>query len=185
MKYNQQWLCEKYNYGEPIKYLFFWGHQSAKDGSLSKSCFSQWWQSPFKVNQEVFETAEHWMMVQKARLFQDEASAQKILQVKSPAEAKKLGRSVKNFNSKTWDTYKFNIVVEGNFHKFSQDIALKEFLLTTNNRVIVEASPVDSIWGIGMASDHPDVENPMEWEGENLLGYALMEVRDRLLNFRQ
>ena len=76
---------------------------------------------------------------------------------------------MKNFDAKIWDNYKFDIVVEGNFINFYKTASLKEFLLTTNNRVIVEASPVDAIWGIGMASDHPDVENPMEWEGENLL----------------
>jgi ribA/ribD-fused uncharacterized protein len=125
------------------------------------------------------------MMVHKARLFQDEFTAEKILKVKSPAEAKKLGRSVKTLIQGFGILTNLILLLKVIFHKFSQDIALKEFLLTTQNRVIVEASPVDSIWGIGMASDHPDVENPMEWEGENLLGYALMEVRDRLQNFRQ
>jgi ribA/ribD-fused uncharacterized protein len=71
-------------------------------------------------------------------------------------------------------------VVEGNLHKFSQDENLKEFLLNTNERILVEASPMDKIWGIGLAADHPNIENPILWKGENLLGFALMEVRDEL-----
>lgn len=181
MKYNNKWLTEKFKAKEKIKYLFFWGHQPSKDGSITQSCFSQWWMAKFVVNGQNYPTTEHWMMVEKARLFDDKETLSRILQAKSPAEAKKLGRLVNSFDAKIWDEKKFEIVVEGNFHKFSQNPDLKEFLINTKERVLVEASPVDNIWGIGLAATNPNVENPLLWKGENLLGYALMVVRDKLI----
>lgn len=162
------------------KFLFFWGHQPNKDGSISKTCFSQWWLSAFKVDKVTYKTAEHWMMAKKAELFQDHETLEKILDADSPAEAKKLGREVKNYDDKVWLANRYEIVKQGNYHKFSQNRELKTFLLNTKDRVIVEASPVDPIWGIGMASDDKDVLNVAKWKGLNLLGFALMEVRDEL-----
>ena len=162
------------------KFLFFWGHQPSKDGTIAKTCFSQWWLSSFVVEGIEYKTAEHWMMAEKARLFGDEEILQKILACHSPAEAKKLGRKVKNYQDEIWLENRFEIVKRGNFYKFSQNESLKDFLLTTQKRILVEASPVDNIWGIGMAIDHPNIENPAKWEGLNLLGFALMEVRDEL-----
>jgi ribA/ribD-fused uncharacterized protein len=162
------------------KYLFFWGHQPNKDGSISKTCFSQWWLSSFDVDGITYKTAEHWMMAKKALLFNDKEIFEKIIQTKSPAEAKKLGREVKNYVDTVWLANRFEIVKEGNLYKFGQNKDLKEFLLNTNERILVEASPVDPIWGIGMAADHKEVNNPEKWQGLNLLGFALMEVRDEL-----
>ena len=116
----------------------------------------------------------------KALLFNDETIFKRIIEVKSPAEAKKLGREVQNYKDEIWLVNRYQIVKEGNFHKFSQHYDLKEFLLNTKYRILVEASPVDAIWGIGMASDHQDINNPKKWRGLNLLGFALMEVRDEL-----
>ena len=181
MNYNNNWLIKKQAEGEHIKFLFFWGHHPAKDGSITKTCFSQWWVAPFEVEGILYKTAEHWMMAEKARLFNDDAALQQALAAKTPAEAKEAGRMVRNFDAAAWDRQKFDIVVRGNGHKFSQHGELKTFLLSTNDRVLVEASPVDRIWGIGMAADHPAIENPSAWKGENLLGYALMEVRDELI----
>lgn len=178
--YNLQWLLNKVEKKESIKYLFFWGHAPSKDGSITKSCFSQWWQSAFVVAGVKYATAEHWMMAKKAELFGDKEILQKILAAKSPAEAKKLGRKVQNFDPKVWGDNCFDIVCEGNYHKFSQHEDLKEFLLNTKNRILVEASPVDNIWGIGMAQDNDHAENPRLWKGSNLLGFALMEVRNKL-----
>lgn len=162
------------------KFLFFWGHQPNKDGSISKTCFSQWWLSSFKVEGITYKTAEHWMMAKKAALFNDNSILEKIIASNSPAEAKKLGREVKNYDDKLWLANRFEIVKQGNYHKFSQNTDLKKFLINTKDRVLVEASPVDPIWGIGMASDDKDVLNPGKWKGLNLLGFALMEVRDEL-----
>lgn len=181
MKYSNKWLLEKYQQEEQIKFLFFWGHRPTRDGSISASCFSQWWPADFVVNDITYKTAEHWMMAGKARLFNDEVVFGKIIKCTEPGEAKKLGREISNFDPATWDEHKFNIVVEGNVFKFSQHQPLQDFLLNTQNRVLVEASPVDSIWGNGMAADHPDISNPLKWKGQNLLGYALMEVRDKLM----
>lgn len=164
------------------QFLFFWGHQPSKDGTLSKTCFSQWWESPFEVEGIIYKTAEHWMMAKKAELFEDTAILEKIIVCKSPAEAKKLGREVKNYEEQKWLNHRFQIVKEGNLHKFNQNNDLKTMLLNTGNRILVEASPVDAIWGIGMASDHKDCAHPERWRGLNLLGFALMEVRDELHN---
>lgn len=162
------------------KFLFFWGHQANEDGKITKTCFSQWWLSSFEVEGVLYKTAEHWMMAKKAELFQDKEILEKILLADSPAEAKKLGREVKNYDDQLWLANRFEIVKQGNFHKFSQNLDLKTFLLNTKNRVLVEASPVDPIWGIGLASDHTDATFPEKWQGLNLLGFALMEVRDEL-----
>jgi len=174
MKYNIE------NIATESTFLFFWGHQPNKDGSISKTCFSQWWLSSFEVDKVTYKTAEHWMMAKKAELFNDKEVLEKIIKANSPAEAKKLGREVKNYDDKLWLANRYEIVKQGNYHKFSQNIDLKMFLLNTKDRVLVEASPVDPIWGIGMASDHKDVMNPEKWKGLNLLGFALMEVRDEL-----
>jgi ribA/ribD-fused uncharacterized protein len=180
MKYCNNWLIDLYEQQSKLEFLFFWGHQPNRDGSLSKSCLSQWWVSPFEVDGIVYKTAEHWMMAGKARLFNDHNIAKQIIETDSPAEIKKKGRLVAGFEPATWNKEKFNIVVAGNFHKFSGNKALSEFLLNTADSVLVEASPVDSIWGIGMAENDPSINNPPQWKGENLLGYALMEVRDKL-----
>ncbi len=182
MKYSTEWLLEQLAQDAPIKYLFFWGHQPSKDGVVTKSCFSQWWLADFVVADLTYRSTEHWMMAEKARLFADEDILSQILAASSPAEAKKLGRKISGFVPEVWEAHKFNIVQAGNQHKFSQHSELREFLLMTNDRVLVEASPVDAIWGIGLAADSPDAMNPPRWRGPNLLGFALMEVRDQLRN---
>lgn len=173
------------NIEEGDKFLFFWGHQPSKDGSITKSCFSQWWESAFTVEGVEYKTAEHWMMAKKAELFEDFEVLQKIIEAKSPGAAKRLGREVRNYVDSVWLEHRFEIVKVGNKHKFSQNEDLKTFLLNTKNRVLVEASPVDSIWGIGMASDDKDALYPYKWKGLNLLGFALMEVRDELKNLTE
>lgn len=180
MKYNKEWLIGKFKRKEGLKYLFFWGHQPSKDGTITKSCFSQWWIASFEIEGNSYPSAEHYMMFQKALLFADSEVAARILKAKSPAEAKKLGRLVKNFSPTLWDMHKYDIVVTANYHKFKQHEALRNFLLTTAERILVEASPVDAIWGIGLSSDDERAGNPLSWKGENLLGFALMEVRDKL-----
>ncbi|WP_136667263.1 NADAR family protein [Flavobacterium sp. H122] len=180
MNYSLEILKEEFKKGKKNKFLFFWGHQKSKDGSITKTCFSQWWESSFTVDGVTYKTAEHWMMAKKAELFGDKEILEKILICNSPAEVKKLGREVRNYMDKLWLSNRYQIVKEGNFHKFNQNDELKEFLLNTNERVLVEASPVDSIWGIGLTADHEDSEFPEKWKGLNLLGFALMEVRDQL-----
>lgn len=177
--YDTQWLLDMIKSGETPEYLFFWGHR-AKPNTVTKACFSQWWPSRFSVGKETFETAEHWMMAHKAKLFGATDIAKKILANPDPAAAKRLGRKVKKFDAQKWDDNKFEIVVTGNLHKFRQDEKLKNFLLSTEEKVLVEASPVDTIWGIGLSQDHEDTLSPTKWRGPNLLGFALMTARDLL-----
>lgn len=182
--YNLNWLKAKYDNEEPIKYIFFWGHRPSADGSIIKTCMSQWWEgAAFEVDGHRYETAEHWMMAAKARLFNDSEILEQILAEKSPAKVKKLGRKVQNFDSKIWAENNFEIVTQGNFHKFGQNEALKNYLLNTGNRVLVEASPYDRIWGIGLTQDAKNIKNPHTWQGDNLLGFALMEARDMLKTY--
>ncbi|MET0464914.1 MAG: NADAR family protein [Chitinophagaceae bacterium] len=180
MKYNHEWLSKTLESGQEVKFLFFWGHQPSASGRLTKNCFSQWWESPFEIEGTLYPTAEHWMMAGKARIFNDQIALHKIVHARTAAEAKKLGREVAGFDPLKWDEEKYSLVVKGNLGKFSSNDSLKSFLLSTGNAVIVEASPVDNVWGIGLAADHPDALDPSLWKGENLLGYALMEVRDVL-----
>ncbi len=179
---NNQQLIDFINKGKKVKYVLFWGHRPSADGSISKSCFSQWYQASFQINGLKYPTAEHYMMAEKARLFGDQTTLEKILQATSPGKAKSLGRQVQGFNETQWVAARFDIVCRANHAKFDQNPKLKQFLLNTGNKVLVEASPMDRIWGIGMAADHQHTHNPRLWKGLNLLGYALMEVREVIKN---
>lgn len=184
IKYSLDWTIKEHSSNPALKYVFFWGH-TGKEEAVGKHCFSQWYPAPFTTDGTTYATAEHWMMAQKALLFDDKDIFERIVKTAKPAEVKELGRQVKNFIPVRWDEEKYRIVTEGNLHKFSQHEILKQYLLQTAPRVLVEASPVDKIWGIGMAQDHPNVNDPAQWQGENLLGFALMEVRDLLQSFAQ
>ncbi|MGW4378624.1 NADAR family protein [Kitasatospora sp. NPDC004531] len=165
--------------GNP-KYLHFWGHRPQRDGRIGAGSLSQWWPSPFNVDGVEYATAEHWMMAGKARLFGDEESVPRILRARTPAEAKNLGRLVIGFDQDTWVAHRFDLVVAGSVAKFGQDEQLRDYLLRTGTRVLVEASPLDRIWGIGLAADDEKANTPSRWRGLNLLGFALMEARARL-----
>lgn len=166
--------------GGRFKYLCFWGHAQRADGRLTETCFSQWYPTPFVLAGQRYATAEHFMMAEKARLFADEAALGRILQAKSPGAAKKLGRTVAGFDEQRWSERRFQIVVAGNLAKFGQNEDLRAFLLATGKRILVEASPVDRIWGIGLSRDDERAERPDAWRGQNLLGFALMVVREEL-----
>ncbi len=178
MTYDLNWLKDKFDKGDTIKYIFFWGHTSKSKDVVGKFVFSQWFPSPFVVDDVEYKTAEHWMMAHKAKLFGDNDACQRILKADKPGEVKEIGRQIIGFNDDLWIAKRFEIVKAGNIHKFNQNAALKDFLLSTGDRVIVEASPVDNIWGIGLAEDSKAVDNPHTWRGLNLLGFALMEARD-------
>ena len=166
---------------ERFAYLCFWGHTPKLAGSVDKSCLSQWYPAAFEVGEHCYATAEHYMMAQKALLFGDEAVFERVLQAAHPKEVKALGRQVRHYQQDEWEAQRFSIVKAANLAKFSQHADLQAFLLATGKQVLVEASPVDKIWGIGMAEDHPQIENPAMWQGLNLLGFALMEVHRQLL----
>ena len=178
MKYTRDIIIKMFNSKKRMKYIFFWGHRPSADGSITKSCFSQWFACHFTVDGVKYSTAEQYMMAQKALLFGDNKIYNEIMKAFHPKQFKALGRMISGFDEKIWNENKTDIVIKGNLAKFSQNQELKYFLLNTNERVLVEASPYDSIWGIGMSSDDLSCENPTLWKGENLLGFCLMEVRD-------
>jgi ribA/ribD-fused uncharacterized protein len=120
------------------------------------------------------------MMVGKARLFGDEATAARILTAPDPGTVKALGRQVRGFDQTVWESHRFDLAVAGNVAKFGQHPGLGEYLSRTGDRVLVEASPVDRIWGVGLAATDPRVCDPAQWRGLNLLGFALMHARARL-----
>ncbi|GIJ76723.1 hypothetical protein SAMN05443287_108237 [Micromonospora phaseoli] len=166
--------------GTRVKFLFFWGHQPQRDGSIGPGCLSQWWPAPFTIDGQRFATAEHYMMWRKATLFDDHATAARILTASHPHAAKTLGRQVAGFDQQVWEQHRYDIVVAGSVAKFGQHPALHTYLLGTGERVLVEASPLDRVWGIGLAADHPHATDPARWRGLNLLGFALMQTRTNL-----
>lgn len=173
-------LCNYLDQGQEVPMIQFWGHRLAKGGAVTKTCFSQWYQAAFEIDGICYPTAEHFMMAEKARLFGDDIALAAILSAPTANDAKAGGRKVRNYVEEVWAAQRFDIVVRANMGKFGQNPALRAFLLATKGKVLVEASPLDRIWGTGIASDDPRANKPQEWEGLNLLGYALMEVRARL-----
>ena len=176
---SRQDLISYLSQGNSVQYLHFWGHTQKAD-VIDKSCLSQWFYAPFELDNSHYLSAEHYMMAQKARLFNDAEKLADILACDSPQTAKQLGREVKGFDEQLWKQHCFAYVVQGNFGKFSQNPALREFLLSTSEQVLVEASPRDRIWGIGMGASNPDANYPERWRGQSLLGFALMQVRAQL-----
>lgn len=151
------------------KYIFFWG------GPLS-----QWYSSFFIVDSIEYNSAEQYMMAQKALYFQDQQSYNKIMESTTSSEQKTLGRYVKNFKADQWSLVSRDIVYQGNLAKFSQNTRLKEMLLKTETKELVETSPYDRIWGIGLKFDDPKCLDKSQWRGSNWLGEVLTKVRDTL-----
>ena len=180
MTYNLDWLKDKFDKGDKIKFIFFWGHTNRQNEEVGKFVFSQWFPSPFVVDNIQYKTSEHWMMAHKAKLFSDSEACDLIIKADKPAEVKEIGRQIRGFSEIKWNEKKYEVVRLGNIHKFHQNKKLKDYLLGTADRVIVEASPTDSVWGIGVTQDEKMVDDPHTWRGANLLGFALMEVRDFL-----
>jgi ribA/ribD-fused uncharacterized protein len=171
--------------GRTVKYLFFWGHRPQRDGRPGPGCLSQWWPAAFTVDGYEFATAEHYMMWRKAMLFGDGEIAGRILAAAHPRQAKALGRQVCGFDQQLWEQRRFDIVVDGSVAKFSQHEPLREYLVGTGERVLVEASPTDRVWGIGLAASDERAADPGAWPGLNLLGFALMRPRQILDDGRQ
>lgn len=171
-------LIEVLDSGAAVDFLFFWGH-APKGSGVDASCLSQWFPCAFTHGGVRYATAEHFMMAEKARLFRDVEVLPRILEAKTPAEAKALGRLVRSFDADVWDAARFDAVVRGNVAKFGEHAELGRFLRSTGQKVLVEASPRDRIWGIGMGASNPDARLPARWRGRNLLGFALMEARTR------
>lgn len=157
--------------------LFFWGH-TEHGSKVTKACLSNFYPCEFEFNDKMFNFSEQCFMYQKALLFNDFEIAEQILNETDVRQIKALGRKVKDFDNELWDKHKEDFMYNACYAKFSQNDELKDFLLNTGNREIVEASPVDNIWGIGFSSDRA-MENIDKW-GQNLLGKTLTKVRAEL-----
>ncbi len=153
------------------KYVFFWGGHA-----------SQWYPSPMVIDGINYSSCEQYMMHQKALLFEDTEIAEEIMKTKDPMTQKSLGRKIKNFDKNVWDKVNLQIVYKGNLAKYSQNEELKTLLLSTGNKIFVEASPEDKIWGIGLHENEEGVNDPMNWKGQNLLGWAITLVKMELMS---
>lgn len=152
------------------KFTFFW------QGPLS-----QWHPSTFTVDGLTFNCAEQYMMYRKAQLFGDSDATKRILMSDNPKEQKKIGRGVRGFDLDTWNKNARGIVFHGNYAKFTQNETLRSCLFETEGTTLVEASPYDRIWGIGMREDDPRSKDRKTWQGTNWLGETLTKVRDKML----
>ena len=161
MKYNKRYVDSN----RELSHILFW-KPNERNG-----IYSQWYKAPMVEDGVRYNCCEQYMMAQKALLFNDHKTYDMIMRDGNPANMKKYGRMVRNFNDAVWNEKKFDIVKRGNYLKFSQNSELKEMLLDTDDDILVEASPYDGVWGIKSTESR-------YWNGENLLGFAIMEVRD-------
>lgn len=163
--------------GLRFEYRYFWGHTARADGALTDAVFSQWWPSHFEIDGHRYATAEQFMMAGKARVFGDREALARILAQPDPAACKALGRAVRHFDAAVWSAARFDLVTRGNVAKFGQDPALRDHILGTGDAILVEASPRDRIWGIGLGQRDARAADPATWRGQNLLGFALVRAR--------
>lgn len=154
-------------------HLFFWN-----------TIYSQWYTSSKQIfdGTNYFSSAEQAMMHAKAKLFDDEATAKLILSTDNPRTIKALGRQVKNFNDEEWNKVKLNVVTIINRMKFEQNQDLLDKMILDKDLILVEASPEDKIWGIGLHASDDRVLDESLWQGQNLLGIAIMNARDSILS---
>ena len=176
-RFDVQWAIYKAG-GRKVKWVFFWSHKTKTDHP-TEAAFSQWYPAGFSHRGIRYATAEHWMMAAKARVFGDKRAEDEILGTTDPGKAMAMGRQVKGFDSTIWDRVAYGIVLQGTMLKFSKNKDLGTYLANTAPRILVEASPQDTVWGYGLRKDDPDATNAAKWPGRNLLGFALMEARDR------
>jgi len=155
------------------KYVFFWNGE-----------FSNWHECrlPFiKYKGITFFNSEQAFMWEKALFFGDMLAAQNIVKDPDPARCKRIGRMIDGFDAQKWSEVSYDIMVAVNYAKYDQSSRLRRTLFETNDKIIVEASPYDTIWGIGLRAEDDDCLDPAKWKGQNLLGKALMEVRKQLI----
>ena len=141
---------------------------------------SNWYMSDFVADNIKFTSMEQYMMYKKAQLFNDKEIMQEILSTDNVGKIKMLGRSVKNYDEVMWNGVRQIVVYEGLYAKFSQNESLREKLLATENDILAECAVSDCIWGIGLAMNDEKRLSTEEWRGQNLLGFAIMQVREKL-----
>lgn len=180
IKYNAKGLLEMNKVFVKKDFVFFWGNKASNTSRISKACLSQWWSCVFYENGIRYSSTEQYMMYQKALIFKDHIMAERIILTTNPKEIKGYGRKISGFDEEYWRKERERIVLQGNMLKFTQNTNLYDYLLSTKGKILVEASPFDRIWGIRMGENDENICNLNEWKGENLLGFILMEVRDRI-----
>lgn len=153
----------------PEKFTLFW-----------RGPLSQWYPSKFSDGAHHYNCAEQYMMAQKALMFEDFKSHLKIMGAKSPSDQKKFGRKVDNFDEDRWNAEARSIVYQGNQLKFTQNPSLLDALMATLGTTLVEASPYDTIWGIGLSESDPRAHDRSTWQGTNWLGEVLTTLRENL-----
>lgn len=151
-------------------HVFFWN-----------GIYSQWHKSNFEEDGVIYTSAEKYMMAKKAEVFEDYEIQEKILKSNNPRDIKALGRKIKNFTEEKWNEHKIPIVAQGSYLKFTQNKSLLDEMMEDKDLILVEASPYDRIWGIGLAPDNDDVLDINKWNGQNLLGVCLTLAREQIL----
>tara|TARA_R110002167_G_scaffold98020_3_gene258260 strand:- start:2065 stop:2589 length:525 start_codon:yes stop_codon:yes gene_type:complete len=151
--------------------IYFWG-----------GIFSQWARADFKIGDDTFNCAEQAMMAAKANLFGDDDAYGRIMACKDPRDMKAIGRTIKNYDHGKWSAINLDVVTEINYKKFSHNPAWKELLIYTDGYELVEASPYDKIWGVGLGEDDPNILDKSKWDGTNLLGKAIIAARDKIID---
>lgn len=146
---------------------------------------SQWYHSNFVIDGVWFSTCEQYMMYKKSLMFRDYEMCIKIMATDDPSEQKAYGRMVKNFNKELWEKYAKKIIYDGNYAKFTQDPKLLKELMATGNKELVEASPTDRIYGVGLSASDPRIWDKNKWQGTNWLGIAITNVRETLKKEKQ
>lgn len=174
--FDREALIESIEAGLKPGWLFFWSHQGGPLPEPGPACLSQWYPAPFEIGGQHYGSTEHYMMAEKARTFGDAPARRRILTTAEPSEAKRLGREVAGFDSEIWAREREAIVVRGNLAKFRAG-TLRAYLRSTGDAVLVEASPEDALWGIGVDENDPRAQEPHRWPGLNRLGFILMRVR--------
>lgn len=141
---------------------------------------SNWYLSDFTVDDVKFTSMEQYMMYRKALCFHDSDIAAQILEISDVAQIKALGRLVRNYDDHHWNGVRQIVIYEGLKAKFSQNPDLLKMLKDTRDALFAECAVKDRIWGIGLSMTDPDRFDRNKWNGQNLLGYALMMVREQL-----
>lgn len=184
--YSLEKLRQLWNEGDRFQFVYFWQNtkEDVSKEEYNSSCCNQWFPSNFvDENGRMYNCCEQYMMAQKAIVFGDDDTLQKILSEKNPSKIKKLGRIVKNYNQKIWNSKCQDIVFQGNLYKFTQNEKCRKFLLSVpKDAIFVEASPLDKKWGIRLSEQQPKAKNPLEWQGTNYLGFQITRVRDYIIS---
>lgn len=151
---------------ETDTHIYFWG-----------SVFSNFAPVLFVIDFVAYTSVEQYFMSRKAAMFGDFETLGKIMKAEHPAEQKKLGREVKGFNGEIWDYWKYKVMIDGTLAKFTSSKHLTDTMLDTHDKVLVEASPTDLIWGVGLHYNDDKILDKDNWRGQNQLGKALMHIR--------